>query len=398
MTALPGRRRSRTIVALVAGLVVAVSLPVFGVAASRTIANSKDGRNVAAGAAPRVPLPSTPTGLLAVVDGGGAVTSATVFALAPSGVGGSIISVPTTANRSRLQTDPASPLAASFTAGGADGVVADVESMLSVTLSTSAVVTEDDAEPLLAVLGSLTVTLRTPVVDAAGTPLFHAGTTTLSTDDAARFLATDPVGVADASHRAAEAAFWSAVVEAVGDGRGRPPEEGTAEPETFDELIARVFAGPVALWSFASSPVPAEQSEGGAEASNLDVGEVLLVMASVAPSAMSAAGDGLTYRIEFGFENSALVAQLIAHLRAGGANISSVARSEDVPATTEIFVADELDRPEALTIESLVGPIEEREPVERLEGIDVVLVLGQSFVDTYPSGMPAPTTTAVTDE
>lgn len=397
MTALPRRRRTRTIVALVAGVVVASSLPVFGVAASRTIANSKDGRNVANDRLPSVPLPATPTGLLAIVGDDGAVTSATVIVLSPAGVGGTIVSIPTTADRARSADDPASPLAEAFTEGGDEGVVSDVESMLSLTLNTSAIVTADEVEPILELVGDVRVAFPAAVVDAAGATIFTAGTTTLSPAAAAKFLATDPPGVPEANHRAAETAFWEGVADAVGDGRGDQPEDPTAAPEDFADLASRVFAGPVERWSFGATPLPPDPERPGVEIAKLDVGEVLLVLASVAPGAMSAPGDGVNYRVAFGFDNSALVAQLIAHLRSTGANVVSVIGAAVVPEVTEIYAADDLAPMLASELEPLIGAVDTRPATERIEDVDAVIVLGKSFLDQYPSGMPAPTTTIGTD-
>src|SRR5262249_34407165 len=155
-----------------------------------------------------------------------------------------IISVPTTANRARAATDPPSPLSAAFSAGGAAGVVADIESMLSVTLNQTAVLTAGDVTPLLTPVGTVTVTLPTAIVDASGAELYEAGAQSSAPDGAAQFPAPAPADVDDAAHRAGEAAFWQAVTGAVGQGRGTPATADAPAPASLTDLMTRLFAGP----------------------------------------------------------------------------------------------------------------------------------------------------------
>ncbi len=103
MTALAGRRRRNTLLALAAGLLAAVLAPAMLYVGAKAITNSTAGKNALADALPEQTFPATPTAMLATVDAAGELTSVTVFVLAPDADisaagydqrGGSMISVP----------------------------------------------------------------------------------------------------------------------------------------------------------------------------------------------------------------------------------------------------------------------------------------------------------------
>ena len=103
MTALPGRRRRNTLIALAAGLLAAVVAPTLVYVGAKAISNSKAGRNALADVKPEQAFPQTPTAMLATVNAAKELTSVTVFVLAPDSDvtaagydqrGGSLVSVP----------------------------------------------------------------------------------------------------------------------------------------------------------------------------------------------------------------------------------------------------------------------------------------------------------------
>ena len=94
MTALPSRRRKRSVFMLLGTLLTVAAVPVLGYVGARAILDSEGGTDALADNLPIVPFPATPTALLATTDGNGRLTSTTVMVLDPSGLGGSIISVP----------------------------------------------------------------------------------------------------------------------------------------------------------------------------------------------------------------------------------------------------------------------------------------------------------------
>ena len=78
--------------ALACGIASACLLPIGGVIAARSLLNSSGGQRVDDSGA--LLIPATPAALLATVNDINQVTSLTAFVLAPSGIGGTIISLP----------------------------------------------------------------------------------------------------------------------------------------------------------------------------------------------------------------------------------------------------------------------------------------------------------------
>ena len=77
----------------VVAVAVAVALPLLGVVAARTIANSREGRAVVVDV-PLRQLPSTPASLVVGVDDQGRPASLTVLSVAADGHGGTVVVLP----------------------------------------------------------------------------------------------------------------------------------------------------------------------------------------------------------------------------------------------------------------------------------------------------------------
>ena len=100
MTARPDQRRRRTLIgAVVAAVLVASAAGLTAVGANAVI-NSTEGEVVAADSRSVVSLPPTDNAALAVVDDDNRLTSLIVATLLPSGQGGSIVTIPVTADAS----------------------------------------------------------------------------------------------------------------------------------------------------------------------------------------------------------------------------------------------------------------------------------------------------------
>ncbi|HEY4609519.1 MAG TPA: hypothetical protein VIH06_09955, partial [Ilumatobacteraceae bacterium] len=79
MTALPGRRRRNTLLALAAGVVAAILMPLLVYVGAVAISNSEAGENALSDVPPEQAFPQTPTGMLATVNDSNELTSVTVF-------------------------------------------------------------------------------------------------------------------------------------------------------------------------------------------------------------------------------------------------------------------------------------------------------------------------------
>ena len=124
MTAIELRRRRRTTWALVCGLVGALMLPSGLVLSANSLLNSTDGDSVDASDVVRVP--STPAALLAVVDAGGLLASLQMVALAPGGIGGTVVSIPVNAAAIVGEGETPRRLYDSYLAGGIAALTDDV--------------------------------------------------------------------------------------------------------------------------------------------------------------------------------------------------------------------------------------------------------------------------------
>ena len=82
--------------AVALGVIALLALPAGLVVSAATLLNSTDGRNVTADST--IKIPSTPVALLAGVDSRDDIAMIAVFALSPSGRGGTIVSVPVGSN------------------------------------------------------------------------------------------------------------------------------------------------------------------------------------------------------------------------------------------------------------------------------------------------------------
>ena len=112
MTAIPRRRRTRSLIALgLAVILIATAGVLVGVAVG-TLRNSQAGEAVGIDERPVSYLPSTPNALLAVVGDDGELTSIVVTTLLPSGRGGTIVTMPVNADMNSGVGDEAMPLGA----------------------------------------------------------------------------------------------------------------------------------------------------------------------------------------------------------------------------------------------------------------------------------------------
>jgi len=197
MTALPGRRRRNTLLALAGGLVAAILMPLLVYVGAVAISNSNAGENALSGVPPEQAFPQTPTGMLATVNDNNELTSVTVFVLAPQAEGdsatydqrgGSVVSVP-------INIDAGSEgqllsLHDAYALGGEEELRADVESVLSLTLDNSAVMKEADFADFLAGLPTVDVDFPRDVLGADETVMYAKGPQSLRGQDVAKVITT----------------------------------------------------------------------------------------------------------------------------------------------------------------------------------------------------------------
>jgi hypothetical protein len=417
VSAIPSRRRRSTALAAGAaglGLVAAAAMVYVGAA---TLNESEEGTDAAADELPVVELPLTPTALLGVLGDDGELASVAVFVLLPGGIGGSIVSIPATADVNQGFGDDRSPLSEVVALDGAEAFAPAVETMLGVSIQQSELVDAARLGELLAPLGDVVVDLPADVVDpdrAESDVLFPAGATTMGSAELAEVLSAVDPDVAIAEQQQARVAVWDAIDTAVGSGR---PPLGSHELGTTEHFLDLLLAGNVGARDLQSYVPAAETNPRGVDTAVLDRAEVLLVFAQIAPRAVAAPNVSLSFQlvsgftdddlVELGVNNADVSRDAINRLLFAQANVISVTRVREgavddaAPAVTGVYVPDQRTRDiieESFT--TLFGEIEILDATYRVEGVDVIVVLGQTYLDKIAAeGLAGanPSTTVTTE-
>jgi hypothetical protein len=415
VTASALRRRRNTQLALVATLVAVVLALWLAAVGAATLRDSRAGRHASADTLPELGLPVTPTALVGVIDDTNVVTSVVALVLAPNGVGGSIVVLPATGDSSLGLGDDRFPLAETYTVRGPEAFALDAEALAGISFDVVEIVDGARFAEIVEPLGGLTVDLPADVVDDdSEEPLFEAGQATLSSDAAASVLTSRVTGSPDSLLEPLRLSMWTAVAERVGAGIGSAspvgPDVSVPAPPDLDGFFERLYAGPVAARGVLFSSPAADANPRGVDVVVPDRAELLLVFGQIAPARVAAPNPSLTFRIETSFTaedlesigaNSADVAYgAIKRLLFVQANVVSVVtRSEEVPEITQAFVAD---RSRISVVEEnyplVFGELEVHAATERIAGVDVVVVLGRSYLEEHgaepASDISLPTDTA----
>lgn len=416
MTAIESRRRRRTTSALVCGLVGALMLPSGLVLSANSLLNSTDGDSVDASSVVRVP--STPAALLAVVDTGGLLASLQMLALAPGGIGGTVVSIPVNAAAIVAEGETPRRLYDSFLAAGITALVADVEGLLNVTFASSAVVTASELTPLLASVTNVTVEFDRPVKGVLGgvvTDVLPAGRQSITAEQVAKALAAIEPNAPEKDRLPLLKSLWVGV----GASQRNPQIDlttttvATGEPTTtvagaqtieMKAFVDRLLAGQVQVWQFAGTPVAqGDANPNGLDWYSLDAAEIILVTASVVPSSVSSLLASINVQIDSPFNDAAITREAVLRLMSLGVNIVLIREITDPPQQATIAaIADIALESEVAGYASLIGAMEIHRQKVPVEGVDLRLTLGldfEAFVRANPSdGLISGTTTTTAGE
>lgn len=406
MSAIPARRRRRLIAAVVTSVLTAIALPGGLVIGAADLLNDSGGDNVENNATVSIPL--TPVEMLAVTNSRNELASLAIIAIDPSMRGGTIVSVPVGARADVRDTEAPRRIADSYTTGGVAALKTDVENLLNVSLEIADVVNAADLGALLAPIGSQPVSLPQAVLDTApdGTvaTVLGAGSTTVSGQQIAASLAASQSGSAESTRLPQVKALWSAVARA---GVATTVDASTTTiasdaakptaPTTTAEFFTALLSGEVDVWQFgASLLVDPVRNPTNADMYELDGGEVLTVMASVAPSAMRPTTTNISVMVDIPFDNTTYAKEAATRLAFMGANVVLIRYVPETPAEeTMVYFNDTMGRVEAETFVNLLGPLSYKESQEIIDGVNLRIVLGNDFVGFLGSGPQGATTTTV---
>lgn len=396
MTALARRRRNRTmlmVAANVVALAVLGGLLWFG----RTALGDYTAAKRADRGLVEVAVPATPTAMFATVDVADQLTSVTVFVLAPSLAGGSIVSVPVHADSTQGAGAQRVSLRDAYASGGRPGLVLALESLLSVSLDYDMIADPSAAAAVLGPVAPIEVDLaRTVVNDADGATkvLFQRGARSLGAADVVAVLTAMSTTVDEAARIPNIEAVWSGVATAIG--QGTTVAAAGAPVADFAGLVEHLFAGAVGSRGLPLGVFPGDvPNVGDNDVAPLDRAEEILVFASIAPGSMSRPADGLAIRIVAPPGSEARVKQAVAVFLYSGDNVASVDLTATPRDAGEVFLYDESSKAHFDELRAYVGPFEYGTPDSQPLGIDATIELGKSFLDSSEP-VASPVTTSST--
>ena len=239
-------------------------------------------------------------GVVAAVDESGALASVAVLVVQPSGAGGSIVTVPVSADATNGKGDERLPIAETVALSGPD--VARSRSwsrMLGLGIDAFEVVDADRLAALLRRVGPIEVELPADVTDAEARSSPRPGGQTL---DAGRG-GGDPHRPRSVrgGHRAVPGRDGGVVGgrrgdRATGSRRGSVADRPAPDGRPSTTCWRRSPPGPVGARGLRADPLDAEHNPRGVDVSLLDQAEITLVFAQIAPGKVAAPNPALTLR------------------------------------------------------------------------------------------------------
>ena len=395
MSTLKQRRRRQTWAAFGAGILVLTLLPVSVVVAWRAIRDSKAAEEVVA--LPSRELPTIPTAILAVTDEQNFLTSLNIIALTPEGAGGTVMILPVGLMVPGQPVCQPKRIADVYGSDGVDALRSAVESVTNSQIDLISVNGVDVTAELIARVGTTTPTYAADVTDTETDEtrvVATAGINEFSPIQAAQVLAARDVAQVESTRIPNVKATWDAIAASIGAGiigaipAAVVPDVGAQTPVDMPTFMSALFAGPIKLWQFASERVnDAERNPQDIDVYGFNAGELVMVMASVAPSAMVAVFPTLSVQIDSPYADIAVTQDATFRMLYMGTNVILVRQVTSTPLpVTVIKYSDEMDRAIAEPLTTMFGEIVFEKATERVEGIDVQVILGDSFVNFLATG------------
>ena len=390
--------------AVVTGLIGLVLLPSGLVVGANSLLNETGGNSVDDSSATKIPV--TPTALVAVTNSRNEVASLAMLALDPSGRGGSIVSIPVGANAEIPRSGTIHRIADAYATGGIDALRADVEGLLNVSFNLADDVDAAELGVYLQEFGDRPANLPAPVLDSAAdgatVPVLDAGSASLTPQQIAAGLASSLTGVPESTRLATVKELWTAVASGAGSAAGTPgasPDSvatpasgpatttpvvtaaGGAEPTDLFGFFGALRQGKVQVWQFSSVLITdPTRNPGNLDLYEIDGGEVIMVMASVAPSAIALVSNSIAIMIDTPYDDSALVREAVLRLAYVGANVAVVRTIDEAPTKeTTVFYSESIVRSDIEGYSSLLGTMSFVRTDETIEGVNARIVLGEDF-------------------
>lgn len=383
-------------VAIAAGVAAALVLPIGAYAAWNQLLDSRAATTVAKNL---VTIPDTPAALVAAIGEGGQLSHLFVATLDASGVGGTVVLLPIgTATETALagageSAGKAAPgaarrLADVFATDGLGGLANEVQGLLDVSFVTVGAFGRAELINMLAPLGGVDVRLDREVVTTAvdGTPtkLAGAGDSSYPIDRVVDILLARRQNEKESERFSRHREVWNGIVKRVGAGVELAPEVDTTAAGLADagNFMKRVLGGALQVWQLAAAPVLDKTlNPKRIDLYSLDRAEVVMVFASVAPSAMSGADLPLTVMIDSPFNDPVVSRAAVAALLDAGVGVGVMREvsAKDRPETS-IEADDDVAAALSALLGGSLGSIATGPWTNQVVGIDAVITLGADFV------------------
>jgi hypothetical protein len=359
-----------------------------------------------------VDIPSSVVELIAVINSRNEVASLALLAVTPEGKGGTIVSIPVGSMADVAKTEQPRRIADSYTTGGLQALETDVENLMNITVDFSDDVTAAEFATVLTSVGTQPVVLQQPVTDLGvdGTPVvvLESGSSTAAPELLAAALASSQTGTPESARLPQVKALWNSIARA---GVATPTAEVNGSTSSISPIDSSVFTSTVAfmnalllgeidVWQFSSTlftdPV---RNPNNADLYGLDSAEVLMVMASVVPSALTVTSSNVAVMVDIPFASAVVAKEVVTRLAFLGANVVLIRQSPDLPTErTTVYYNDSTARTEAESYPTLLGPLEFTESKDVISGVNLRIVLGNDFVAFLGQGSASSTSTTSTTE
>jgi len=410
MTAIPARRRRRMIAAMITSGLSVIALPGGLFLGTNSLLRASGGNSIDSRGT--VDIPSSVVEMLAVINSRNEVASLALLAVTPEGKGGTIVSIPVGSMADVAKTEQPRRIADSYTTGGLQALKTDVENLMNITVDFADDVTATELAAVLSSVGTQPVVLQQPVTDtgADGVPVvvLESGSSTASPELLAAGLASSQTGTPESARLPQVKALWNSIARA---GVATPTDQVVGSSSSISPLDASAFTsttafvqalllGEIDVWQFSSTLfTDAVRNPNQVDLYGLDGGEVLMVMASVVPSALTVTSANVAVMVDIPFASSSVAKEVVTRLAYLGANVVLIRQSPDLATErTTVYYNDSIARTEAESYPTLLGPLEFTESKDVISGVNLRIVLGNDFVAFLGQGSATSTSTTSTTE
>ncbi len=426
MTAIPSRQRNRLLAALLCGVGAAALLPLSAVYGARSLLTSSTGSRVDDTAA--LKIPATPAAMLASVNDVNQVTSLSVFVLDPSGVGGTVISLPVGSRAEQVGVENPRRIADSYAIAGLEGLTLEVEGLLDITFGIAETMNAEQLTNAFSGLGEVQVTFDVPLVNTSvemppppttvrssqttiapepivrDNEVYPAGPATLSATELPIVLLAQRLNEPESVRLPRIKSMWEGVAasaSAAAAGSESPTVGATpGAPQDLADFMDRVFSGRMQVWQMSYATLSGADNPASLDLYALDVFEVRMIMASVAPSSLSVSSELIAVQLDSPFNDANVTRSAVERLSAVGLSVALIREITAIPEVETIFFYSDGAIVEVAQrqLEEVIGPTSFQPIKEVVEGIAARVVLGQAFVDFLAQNPTIPTTVPVAED